>query len=224
MRVKAAVCTGIVFLLMILLGSWVFFRVEALAYDGGPDAAGRGAALPNFIYNPECISGSPLLGTKQFSSGRLLPEDAAGAARSSQLVVRGKILEVYYTFADGQAWTQASVQVLDCLKGSPAGEEPLSVYFQGGYVSAEDFAAFSGGSREEGFYRVVSDGVPLPTEGEEGLFFLNERPEGSSLPEGTYLLSCGRYSVMSPAEDGQLVSASGSRYSYDQLCALIARA
>ena len=98
MRVKAIVCTGIVFILTILLGSWAFFRVEALAYDMGArdalTAEGGTVALPNFIYNPECIYASPLLGEKHFSSGLAAPSDASGAAQSSAAVIRGRVLEV----------------------------------------------------------------------------------------------------------------------------------
>ena len=226
MRVKAAVCTGIVFILVILLGSWAFFRIEALAYDvPSRDAvcADTAAALPNFIYNPACIYASPMLGEKHFSSGLPAPADAKGTAQSSAAVIWGRVLEVYYTFADGQAWTQANIQVLDGLKGPLPGGATVSVYFQGGYASAEDFGALYGdsGVGQEGFYRVVTDGVPLPVEGEEGLLFLNSVPESSSLPNGAYVLSCGRYSVMSPTVDGFITSASGSQYTYDQLQALV---
>lgn len=227
MRVKAVVCTGIVFILTILLGSWAFFRVEALAYDMGTRdalaAEGGTVALPNFIYNPECIYASPLLGEKHFSSGLATPSDASGAAQSSAAVIRGKVLEVYYTFADGQAWTQANIQVLDKLKGGLKNGATVSVYFQGGYASAEDFSALygEGSLGQEGFYRIVTDGVPLPVEGEEGFLFINAVPEESALPNGAYVLSCGRYSVMAPSAEGLITSASGSQYTYDQLQTLI---
>ena len=224
--IKTIVCAGISFILMILLGSWAFFRVEAMAYDAGPKDAvvhTGSSALPNFIYNPDCISASPLLGTKHFSSGQAAPSDACGAAQSSTAVIRGKVLEVFYTFADGQAWTQANVQVMESLKGGLAADDAVSVYFQGGYASAEDFSALygEGSAGQDGFYRVVTDGVALPREGEEGFLFLNAVPEDSSLPDGAYVLSCGRYSVMSPSGEDTVTSASGSQYTYAQLQALV---
>ena len=231
MREKTVVCTGIILILMIFLGSWAFLRVEASAYGytGPRDAVVSTrdeSALPNFIYNPACISESPLLGQKQFSSGIAAPSDVPGAAQASAAVIQGKVLEVYYTFAGGLAWTQANVQVLDSVKGGLSSGDTVSVYFQGGYASAEDFSALygEGGSGQEGFYRVVTDGVSLPVEGEEGILFLNAVPEGSSLPAGAYVLSCGKYSVMSPSAEGLVASASGSQYTYDQLCELIQQA
>lgn len=221
MREKAFVCTGIFLILMILLGSWAFFRVEALAY-GPAEPAGRGEPLPNFVYNPECIHSSPLLGVKHFSSGLAFPADVSGAAEIASAVIRGRVTEVYYTFAGGQAWTQASVQVLDSLKGELSGS--VWVYFQGGYASAEDFGARYGGGGQEGFYRVVSDGVPLPVEGQESYFFLKAAPQDSALPEGACVLACGSASVMVPEPDGLIRAASGSVYTDEQLRELVFRA
>ncbi len=226
MREKAFVCTGIFLILAVLLGSWACFRVEALAYGPAePNAAGE-PALPNFIYNPDCIAASPNLGEKHFSSGLAAPEDASGAVEASALVLRGRVQEVYYTFSGGQAWTQANVLVQDCYKGTLEAGTLVPVYFQGGYASAEDFGALygkdSGGG--EGFYRVVTDGVPLPREGEDAVLLLNPASEKAGLPAGAYVLSCGRYSVLSEAGEGQVRSVSGSSYSYEQLRELVCQA
>ena len=219
MREKTFVCTGIFLILMILLCSWALFRVEALAY-GPAEPEGSGGPLPNFVYNPECIQSSPLLGVKHFSSGLVLPGDLSGAAEAASAVIRGRVTEVYYTFADGQAWTQANIQVLDCLKGGLSGS--ICVYFQGGYASAEDFGArYGGGEGREGFYRVVADGVKLPAEGQESYFFLKAPPEGSALPEGAWVLACGSASVLAPEPDGLIRASSGSCYTDEQLRELV---
>lgn len=222
MREKTAVCTGIIFILALMLVSCAFAHTEARAddYMGEPAVilSHDKTALPEFIYNFDALDESLILGEKRLSSGRSFPTDLPSVSRASSFVLSGRIYGVYYTFIDGAAWTQADIFVSECLRGSVQGGDIVSVYFPGGYVSTEDFEAFygeSGGSEAE-FYRLVTDGVPLPQQGDSLLLFLT-RPDGAALPEGAYTLSCGKYSIFSLSPDGCMLNRNGQHYETQRL-------
>lgn len=230
MREKAAVCTGIWFILTAML---ILALVPVNASAWHSDERGAPAivlshdktALPDFVYNLNSASEPYVLGEIHISAGSCSPENIPHLSRNSSAIVRGKLSDIYYTFIDGLAWTQANICISESLKGTLAVGDIISVYFPGGYASATDYEACYGeGSAAEnsrGFYRFVAEGISPPEPGDEALFFLSEAAPGSGLPEGAYELSCERYAYLSFCENGSALCLGSDRFSYTELKLLI---
>lgn len=66
--------------------------------------------LPDFIYNGTSIAEFPVH-TIHLRDGHIVDEADA------EFVVLGTVIEIFYTFADGAAWTQANIRVDEVTRG-----------------------------------------------------------------------------------------------------------
>ena len=141
--------------------------------------------LPEFVYNPESISTGTVLELVSFQGAGPEPESQL---KEADTVIQGSIRNIYYTFIDGQAWTQADINVLKSIEGGLVRGNTVSVYYPGGYVSAEDYSAYYGGRTiwEGSFLYFEPNELPLPKEGESGTYYLIKADKNSPIPIGAY--------------------------------------
>lgn len=141
--------------------------------------------LPEFSYNPETIESGTILEMVSFHGS--VPEFDP-AARKADACIEGRVENIYYTFSGGTAWTQADIYVTRCVSGSLSRGDIVSVYFPGGYVSAEDYSAYFGSVSgwSDCFLFFPPDVGELPLPGQEATYYLAQRSKDSSLPVGAY--------------------------------------
>lgn len=140
--------------------------------------------LPDFIYNNSIIFDSSVYTINAADSEYAAEEDA-------DCVMLGTVIETFYTFVDGTAWTQANVRVDEVTRGKLSEGEIISVYFPGGYASMDDYVAAHGtgqySSTGAQYLEFIMNGEPHPQPGDNAMFCLDKLPNGSPLPDGAYM-------------------------------------
>ena len=178
--------------------------------------------LPDFVYNSDSIAEDSIRGEKQ---QRPIPESSADIeemAQQAELIVRGSVSFLSYTFMDGLAYTMADVTVTEVLKGSLQQGDIISVYYPGGYASVNDYSEFMGEKvTGGGYYRVKAGNVPEPEMGRDAVFFLSEPAAGSPVPKGAYSLHFGERSVLPFDEQGRSLSPGEDKLSFEELLEII---
>ena len=141
--------------------------------------------LPDFIYNSSAINSAVIYTVKTVDDRYQDPADA-----DAELLCT--VIDVYYTFISGAAWTQADVRVDEVLRGRLSEGDMISVYTPGGYASMEDYTAAHGvgmySDSGAGFIEFTVNGRPHPHPGDNGILHVDRLPGGSPLPDGAYLL------------------------------------
>lgn len=223
MKEKRFVCTGIGLILTAMLLCGILLQGKAEA-EGSPShiAVIRSdhdkTALPPFIYNPDAIDRQALLPEKTLQTGQTQPSDPETVAEQAQLVLRCRVSGVYYTFLAQQAWTQADVEVLECLKGPLDVGDMISVYFPGGYLSRADYARIGEAEKDLPDYLLLTvDRIPHPEAGEEYLLFLNAAGADTALPRGAWCLSAGPNGVLPLPRADSLYTSETIQALYEQL-------
>lgn len=140
--------------------------------------------LPDFIYNSSIIAESPVYTIR-------LTDDGLDDEKDADYVVLGTVIETFYTFIDGRAWTQANIRIDEITRGRLSEGQIISVYMPGGYASAEDYIASQGqvekAAAYASYFEFIINGEPHPQPGDNAVFCLDKLPSGSSLPKGAYL-------------------------------------
>lgn len=141
--------------------------------------------LPEFSYNTETIEGGTILEMVSFHGD--VPEFEP-VAPEAVACIQGRVENIYYTFSGGTAWTQADIYVMRSLSGSLSRGDIVSVYFPGGYVSAEDYSSYYGGDSawSDCFLFFPADAGELPMPGQEATYHLAQRDKNSPIPAGAY--------------------------------------
>lgn len=182
------------------------------------DTAAPAQSTPNngtdYTVTPDIsfdISGKNIV---DLSDGTGSMEYAFDASMSSltehaSLIVEGEICNIYYTAVEHNAWTQMDVRITSCIAGEYAPGDIISVYTLGGYISMKErFSAaeirdFYGNLSEDELENTwlldLPEGVALPEEGEQYLFFLES--SGDYLPDGTYETLLGYANSLFTIED-----------------------
>ena len=141
--------------------------------------------LPDFIYNSSAIRSAAIYSVKSVDDRYQDPADA-----DAELLCT--VIDVYYTFISGAAWTQADVRVDEVIRGRLSEGDMISVYFPGGYASMEDYTAVHGegmySASGADFLEFTVNGRPHPKSGDNGVVYIDRLPDSSPLPEGAYLL------------------------------------
>ncbi len=184
---KAIIC-----LCALLLAVGLFFVVFVPTEPGQQLIPGLASSnpkdrtvLPEFSYNTETIEGGTILEMVSFHGK--VPEFEP-VASEADACIQGRVENIYYTFSGGTAWTQADIYVLRSISGSLSRGDIVSVYFAGGYVSAEDYSAYYGGDSAwaDCFLFFPADVGELPQVGQEATYYLALRGKNSPLPAGAY--------------------------------------
>ncbi len=140
--------------------------------------------LPDFVYNSTIIDDSSVY-TIHLSDDDFDDEDDA------DYVVLGTVIETFYTFVDGKAWTQANIRIDENMHGRLSTGQIVSVYMSGGYASAEDYVSSGGklGNVAEfpSYVEFIVNDKPHPKPGDNEVFYLEKLPSGLSLPDGAYI-------------------------------------
>lgn len=140
--------------------------------------------LPDFIYNSAAIEASGLYTVHTLEETVFDPDDADCVALCT-------VIDVYYTFVGGSAWTQADVRVDEVTHGKLTEGEMISVYIPGGYVSTDDYEAYYGEGKysESGadYIEFIINDEPHPRAGDNGIFCVNRAANSSPLPDGAYI-------------------------------------
>lgn len=139
--------------------------------------------LPDFIYNSTIIADSSIYTMRSENIGFSQEDDA-------DCIVLGTVIDTFYTFIEGSAWTQANIRVDEVSKGKLSEGDVVSVYFPEGYVSADDYAAFYSLSASSflgvDFIEYIVNDRPHPQVGDNAVFCLSSLPASSPLPNGAY--------------------------------------
>lgn len=140
--------------------------------------------LPDFIYNSSIIAESPVYTIH-------LTDEELDDEKDADYVVLGTVIETFYTFIDGRAWTQANIRIDEITRGRLSEGQIISVYMPGGYASAEDYIASQGQVKKTAayasYFEFIINDEPHPQPGDNAVFCLDKLPSDSSLPEGAYL-------------------------------------
>ena len=139
--------------------------------------------LPDFIYNSSVIADSSIYPMRSVDIAFSREDDA-------DFVVLGTVIDTFYTFIDGSAWTQANIRVDEVSKGKLSEGDVISVYFPEGYASADDYAAYYSLSASSfsgvDFIEFTVNGRSHPQAGDNAVFCFERLPVSSSLPDGAY--------------------------------------
>lgn len=167
----------------------VFDRSEAVIE---PDEEGSASVsfthgktvLPDFIYNSAAIEDSRLYTVRISDYTVYDPDDADCVALCT-------VIDVYYTFVGGSAWTQADVRVDEVMRGKLTEGDMISVYISGGYVSADDYRAYHGAEKysysDADYIEFIHNDEPHPCTGDNGVFYIDRAGNSSLLPDGAYI-------------------------------------
>lgn len=140
--------------------------------------------LPDFVYNNSIIGESSVY-TIHLSDTEYDDEDDA------DYVALGTVIETFYTFVDGKAWTQANIRVDENIHGRLSSGQIISVYMSGGYASAEDYLSSGGRLGSTGddpsYVEFIVNDRPHPKPGDNEVFYLEKLPSDLSLPDGAYM-------------------------------------
>ena len=108
----------------------------------------------------------------------------------ADFVVLGTVIDTFYTFIDGSAWTQANIRVDEVSRGKLSEGEVISVFFPEGYALVDDYVAFyslpSSGFPGVDFIEFIVNDRPHPQSGDNAVFCLQRLPASSPLPDGAY--------------------------------------
>lgn len=141
--------------------------------------------LPDFIYNSSAINSAAIYIVRTVDDDYQDPADADAALLCT-------VIDVYYTFISGSAWTQADVRVDEVMRGRLSEGDVISVYAPGGYASVDDYTAAHGEGMYSGsgadFIEFTVNGRPHPRPGDNGVVYIDRLPGGSPLPDGAYIL------------------------------------
>lgn len=109
---------------------------------------------------------------------------------NSYAVVLAKIDEIVYTSIDERSVTAENITVSRSLKGEFNADDKLTLCFNGGYMSGEEYVKYHNMSwykQDPSTYTVFDPGDCIGTqnEGETLLFFIREN--NGSMPDGSYM-------------------------------------
>ncbi len=155
--------------------------------------------LPDFIYNSSTIADSSIYTMYSEDSNFSQADDA-------DCVVLGTVIETFYTFAGGSAWTQANVRVAEVTRGRLSEGEIISVYFPGGYASMDDYVTAHGAGKYSSsgaqYLEFIINSEPHPQPGDNAMFCLDKLTNISPLPDGAYMrLNVVMEDELTPADE-----------------------
>lgn len=142
----------------------------------------------------------------------------------SEVIVRGEIVNIYYTSHDSSPFTQMDVRITEPIAGSYTQGDIISVYTYGGYISYADrfsqseiddfFSNMTDEQLENTLLLHTMEGVPLPEVGEEYVFFAAE----SAVFAGSYevVLSYSN-SMFKPEGDSFVNEINGEAFTLSEL-------
>lgn len=165
----------------------------------GTGSSGDMTVLPEFAYNVEAIESGTVLEMVSFRGSAPVYDPLE---RPAEACIEGTVKNIYYTFLGGEAWTQADIQVSRSISGSLSRGCTVSVYFSGGFVSAEDYSLYYGGESawQDCFLYFPPSSGTLPQEGDKGTYYISRADKSSPLPPGAFELAPAE-----PSEDNSMV-------------------
>lgn len=183
---------GILAVLLLSVAVVTLFAVSgnknAVDYPATSDSAAitftqDNTVLPEFIYNSSVIADSSVYTIRSWDNN-FLQEDEADC------VVLGTVIDTFYTFIDGSAWTQANIRVDEVSRGKLSEGDVISVYFPDGYALVDDYVAFyslpDSGFPGVDFIEFTVNDRPHPQPGDNDVFCLEKLSASSPLPDGAY--------------------------------------
>lgn len=112
--------------------------------------------------------------------------------KDSDAIIYGRIDEILYTSIEGVPYTVANISVSSVLKRYSLYNSRISVYIPGGYMPADEYIEYHGGSLNNAEEYLVYDDCGNWASKEAGDSYLFLLKNGSSpLPSGSYMLTTG---------------------------------
>lgn len=181
------------------------------------------SVFPEFIYNAGAINNESIYGEKEHNFTLSHIADLKDLTEFSTDIVRGQITGLSYTFINGVAYTVADLHISHSLKGSLVPDDVVSLYYLGGYAAVQDYNNFYDieGGEQNKYYKFTVTGYPVPEIGQDMLFFLSQRCDKFTIPDGAFCLSSGGNSVYTLSENGEAFTGNGKSFSYEYIEGLI---
>lgn len=181
----------------------------------------------DYTVTPEIIYDLESMKVGQSSDSR--PEFAYDPSIETQtslaeVIVRGEIVNIYYTSHDSSPFTQMDVRITEPIAGGYAQGDIISVYTYGGYISYAD--RFSQSEIDDFFSNMTEEqlentlllhtieGAPLPEVGEEYVFFADESTVFADSYEAVLTYS---NSMFAPEGDSFINEINGESFSLSEL-------
>lgn len=150
--------------------------------------------------------------------------DAKGLIPSADLIIDGKILNIYYTENGAAPWIQMDVRIDNCLYGELESGDLVSVYSKGGYMPLKqycDYGIVDFGDKDAETLLDLPFGTELPESGESYRFCLEKGYD--DMPQGCYQTILGHAYSLYTEKDGIYTNKIGEdTISAEDMDALIA--